>query len=71
LNDDKHFNNWNNSVISQAHAHNVSDVFDTGYTPETEEEKQMFKAKQEFVYSMFNQCVQTDTGKSIRTFPLS
>ena len=39
-------------------------MFDTGYTPETEEEKQLF-AKQEFVYSMFNRCVQTDTGKSI------
>jgi len=65
LNDDKHFNNWNRSVISKARAHNISDVFDTGYTPETEEEKQLFKAKQEFVYSMFNQCVQTDTGKSI------
>jgi len=65
LTDDKHFNNWNRSVISQARAHNVSDVFDTGYTPETEEEKQLFKAKQEFVYSMFNGCVQTDTGKSI------
>jgi len=48
LNDAKHFNNWNRSVISQARAHDVSDVFDTGYTPETEEEKQLFKAKQEF-----------------------
>jgi len=65
LNDNKYFNNWNRSVISQARAHDVSDVFDTGYTPETEEEKQLFKAKQEFVYSMFNRCVQTDTGKSI------
>jgi hypothetical protein len=66
LNDGKHFNNWNRSVISQASAHDdVSDVFDTGYTPETEEEKQLFKAKQEFVYSMFNRCVQTDTGNSI------
>jgi hypothetical protein len=65
LNDAKHFNNWNRSVISQARAHDVSDVFDTSYTPETEDEMQLFKAKQESIYSMFNRCVQTDTGKSI------
>jgi hypothetical protein len=65
LNDNKHFNNCHHSVISQARAHNVSDVFDSDYTPKTEEEKQLFKAKQEFVSSMFNRCVQTNTGKSI------
>jgi len=65
LNDDKHFSSWNRSVISQARAHDVSNVFDTGYTLETEEEKKLFKAKQEFGYSMFNQCVQTNTGKLI------
>jgi hypothetical protein len=54
LNDNKHFNNWNRSVISQARAHDVSDVFDSGCTPETAEEKKLFKAKQEFVHSMFN-----------------
>lgn len=61
LNDDKHFKNWNHSVISQSRAHDVSDVFDTQYTPATEEEKQLYKAKQEFVYSVFNWCVQTDS----------
>jgi hypothetical protein len=49
---------WNRSVISQARAHDVSDVFDTGYTPETEEEKQLFKAKQEFVLT-------SQTGKVV------
>jgi len=29
LNENKHFNNWNCSVISQARAHDISDVFDT------------------------------------------
>ena len=28
LQDDKHWNNWNRSVILQARAHDVSDVFD-------------------------------------------
>jgi len=68
LKGNKYFNNRNCSVISQARAHDVTYIFDTGYTPKTEEEKQLLKAKQEFVYSMFNQCVQTNTGKLIVRF---
>jgi hypothetical protein len=63
--DDKHFNNWNRSVLSQARAHDVSDVFNSRFVPSTAESILLFKAKQEFVYSIFNRCVQTDTGKSI------
>jgi hypothetical protein len=63
--DDKHFNNWNRSVLSQARAHDVSDVFNSRFVPSTAESILLFKAKQEFVYSVFNRCVQTDTGKSI------
>jgi len=65
LKDDKHWNNWNRSVISQARAHDVSDVFDRTYVPSTIDDATLFKEKQSFVYSMFNRCVQTDSGKSI------
>jgi hypothetical protein len=50
LKDDKHFNNWNRSVLSQARAHDVSDVFDSTFVPSTSESVLLFKAKQEFVY---------------------
>jgi len=65
LKDDKHWNNWNRSVISQARAHDVSDVFDRTYVPSTIDGATLFKEKQSFVYSMFNRCVQSDSGKSI------
>jgi len=65
LKDDKHWNNWNRSVISQARAHDVSDVFEPTYVPSTIDGATLFKEKQSFVYSMFNRCVQTDSGKSI------
>jgi hypothetical protein len=65
LKDDKHWNNWNRSVISQARAHDVSDVFDRTYVPSTIDGATLFKEKQSFVYLMFNRCVQTDSGKSI------
>jgi hypothetical protein len=43
----------------------VSDVFDRTYVPSTIDGATLFKEKQSFVYSMFNRCVQTDSGKSI------
>jgi hypothetical protein len=46
-------------------SHDVSDVFNSTFVPSTAESTLLFKAKQEFVYSVFNRCVQTDTGKSI------
>lgn len=69
LKDDKHYNNWNRSVISQARAHDVIDVFDSDYTPKTIDAILLFKEKQSFVYSMFNRCVQTDSGKAITDLP--
>jgi hypothetical protein len=61
--DNKHLSNWNCSVLSQAP--DVSDVFNSRFVPSTAESILLFKAKEEFVYSVFNCCVQTDTRKSI------
>jgi len=61
LKDDKHWNNWNRSVF----LHDVSDVFDRTYVPSTIDGATLFKEKLGFVYSMFNPCVQTASGKSI------
>jgi len=63
--DNKHFSNWNRYVLSQARAHDVSDVFNSRFVSSTAKSILLFKAKEEFVYSVFNRCVQTDTGKSI------
>jgi len=42
--DDKHFNNWNCSVLSQARAHDLSDVFNSTFVPSTAESILLFKA---------------------------
>ena len=64
LKDQKHWNNWNRSVIAQAHAHDISEVFDTNYIPSNEVEANLFQQKQIFAYSVLNKCVMTDQGKS-------
>jgi len=46
FNDYKHFNNWNRSVLSQARAHDVSDVFNSTFVPSTAWSILLFKAKQ-------------------------
>jgi hypothetical protein len=65
LKEQKHWNNWNRSVIAQARTHNISDVFDTEYKPTSELEATLFDQKQSFAYSMLNRVVMTDVGKSI------
>jgi hypothetical protein len=66
LKDQKHWNAWNRSVIAQARAHDVREVFDPTYIPSANdpEEIELFEKKQSFVYSVLNKCVMTDHGKS-------
>ena len=66
LKEQKHWNAWNRSVIAQARAHDVSEVFDPSYTPPTNdrEAEDLFEKKKSFVYSVLNKCVMTDHGKS-------
>jgi Reverse transcriptase (RNA-dependent DNA polymerase) len=65
LKEQKHWNNWNRSVIAQGRAHDIGDIFNPEFVPASEEEKQLFDAKQSFAYSMLNRAVMTDVGKSI------
>ena len=64
LKDQKHWNNWNRSVIAQARAHDVSEVFDVNYSPNNQDDIALFNEKQSFVYSVLNKVVMTDQGKS-------
>ena len=51
-------------IVSKTHK--CSEVLDTNYTPGSEpEEKELFEAKQAFMFSVFNANLQTDMGKTI------
>ncbi len=51
--------------MAHARAQDVAEVLDEHYVPMTGEESEIFTIKQDFMYSVFNWTVQTDTGKTI------
>ena len=69
LKEDKQWDNWRRTTTATARSHDCDDVFDPKYKPKTPEERELFNEKQKFIYSVFNDCLQTDTGKSlVRTY---
>jgi hypothetical protein len=65
LKDQRHWNGWNRAVISQARAHDVSEVFDPTFVPDVNDPvaQELFQQKQNFVYAVLNKTVQTDQGQ--------
>ena len=48
-----------------ARSQGVHEVVDDTYEPMTLEDREVFKLKNEFVYTVLNRHIQTDSGKSI------
>ena len=63
LKTDKQWDSWNRSTISTARTHGCEDVLDSKYVPRTQEDKDLFDEKQKFMYSVFEDYLQTDKGK--------
>ena len=66
LKDERYFDGFKRSLFIVAKTLKCSDVLDPTYTPGSEpEEKELFEAKQTFMFSVFNTNLQTDMGKTI------
>ena len=66
LKDERYFDGFKRSPFIVAKTHKCSEVLDPNYTPGSEhEEKELFEAKQTFIFSVFNTNLQTDMGKTI------
>ena len=66
LKDERYFDGFKRSLFIVAKTHECNEVLDPNYTPGTEpEEKELFEAKQTFMFSAFNANLQTDMGKTI------
>lgn len=65
LREDHAWDSWNRNVLTLAHTHDVSEVFDSDYSPKDELEQELFDQKQGFVYSVFVRTILTDMGKTI------
>ena len=66
LKDERYFDGFKRSQFIVAKTHECNEVLDPNYTPVSEpEEKELFEAKQTFMFSVFNANLQTDMGKTI------
>ena len=59
LSDDSKWITWSRDFRALAAVHGLENVLDAGYTPKTEGETQLFKAQQDFTYSIFSKCLKT------------
>ena len=66
LKDERYFDGFKRSLFIVAKTHECSEILVPNYTPGSEpEEKELFEAKQTFMFSVFNTNLQTDMGKTI------
>ena len=66
LKDERYFDGFKRSLFIVAKTHECSEVLDPNYTPGSEhEEKELFEAKQTFMFSVFNANLQTDMGRPL------
>ena len=66
LKDERYCDGFKRSLFIVAKTHECNEVLDPNYTPGSEPaEKELFEAKQTFMFSVFNANLQTDRGKTI------
>ena len=63
LKTDKQWDAWKRSTVATARAHGCKDIFDGSYRPKAGDETDIFVEKQKFMYSVFEEMLQTDMGK--------
>ena len=66
LKDERYFDGFKRSLFIVAKSHECNEVLDPIYTPVSEpEQKELFEAKQTFLFSVINANLQTDMGQTI------
>ena len=64
LKDERNFDGFSRSLYITAKSHECEQVLDSDYTP-SNAEKDLFEAKQIFMFSVFDKHLLTDMGKTI------
>ena len=64
LKDERYFDSFSRSLYITAKSHECEDVLDPEYTP-SNSEKDLFEAKQIFMFSVLDKHLLTDMGKTI------
>ena len=60
--DNKQFKSWHRHLLTTAGTQDVKEVLDPQYTPQTEEDADLFQLKQEYMYNVADNILQTDRG---------
>ena len=63
LREDKQWDNWNRSTRVTAQSHDCQEVFIETCIPWNRDEKELFLEKQNYIYSVFEDKIQTNMGK--------
>ena len=65
LKDEHFFDKFQRDLLITAKSHDVSVILDPSYSPgHSPEERELFEAKQVFMYKVFNETLQTDMGRT-------
>ena len=66
LKDKYFFDKFQRDLVITAKSHDVSEILDPSYSPgRSPEERELFEAKQVFMYKVFNETLQTDMGRTM------
>ena len=65
LKNEENWDQWNRSLQAIARMQDVAVVLDERYAPSSPDEVELFKAKQEFMYTVFERTILTSQGKDI------
>ena len=65
LKEDRQWDKWNRSLKAVARTHGCEIILDPSYVPGNEGEIELFKEKQKFMYSVFEDKVLTNTGLTL------
>ena len=65
MKDERFFDKFQRDLLITAKSHDVSEILDPSYSPGySPEERELFEAKQVFMYKVFNESLQTDMGRT-------
>ena len=64
MKDERYFDSFSTSLYITAKSHECDEVLDPEYTP-SNSEKELFEAKQVFMFSVLDKHLLTDMGKTI------
>ena len=63
--DDSRWKQWNRHLKATANSHGLTDILNSSFVPTTTDAIDLFNCQQKFMYSVFEQCLQTTKSKHI------